>query len=144
MAASTAFSLTPQGQIIAENYTLEDGADDYGAVDFGNGFAARGRLGLALNTALGQDGTAASTDLMLRASVWHVFTGDPETTFSTFDGRYPVDFSADIGKTWLALDAGFTSAVTEAVSLTGTAGYEYGFGDSRQAFSGRFGLSVSW
>lgn len=144
MAVSQTVALTPQGQIIAENYTLEDASDDYGDVDFGNGFAARGRLGLALNTTLGQDGTAAATDLMLRASVWHVFTGEPETTFSTFDGRYPVDFSADIGTTWLALDAGFTSAVSEAVSLTGTAGYEYGFGDSRQAFTGRLGLSVAW
>lgn len=144
MAVSDTASLTPQGQIIAENYMLEDANDDYGAVDFGNGFAARGRLGLAVNTTLGQEGLAAATDLMLRASVWHVFTGDPETTFSTFDGRYPVEFSADIGTTWLALDAGFTSAVSEAVSVTGTAGYEYGFGNSRQALTGRLGLSVAW
>lgn len=144
MAVSETVSLTPQGQIIAENYTLEDASDAYGDVDFGNGFSARGRLGVALNTNLGQTAAVATTDLMLRASVWHVFNGDPETTFSTFDGRYPVDFTADIGTTWLALDAGFTSAVTDFVSVTGTAGYEYGFGDSRQAFNGRLGLSVAW
>lgn len=144
MAVSPSIALTPQGQIIVENDTLEDTSDDYGDVDFGNGFAARGRLGMALNTTLGQTGATAATDLMLRASVWHVFAGDPETTFSTFDGQYPVDFTADIGTTWLAVDAGVTSDVTDTVSVTGTAGYEYGFGDSRQAFNGRLGLSVAW
>lgn len=144
MAVSPSIALTPQGQIIVENDTLEDTSDDFGDVDFGNGFAARGRLGVALNTTLGQTGAAAATDLMLRASVWHVFAGDPETTFSTFDGQYPVDFTAEIGATWLAVDAGVTSAVNDTVSVTGTAGYEYGFGDSRQAFNGRLGLSVAW
>ena len=72
MAVSPSIALTPQAQIIVENNTLEDTSDDYGDVDFGNGFAARGRLGVALNTTLGQTGAAAATDLMLRASVWQL------------------------------------------------------------------------
>ena len=72
MAVSPSIALTPQGQIIVENDTLEDTSDDYGNVDFGNGFAARGLLGVALNTTLGQPGAAAATDLMLRASVWQL------------------------------------------------------------------------
>lgn len=144
MAVSESVSLTPQGQIVAENFRLEDASDAYGAVDFSNGFATRGRLGLVLNTTLDHAGDVAVTDLMLRGSVWHVFNGNPEATFSTFDGRYPVDFTADVGTTWLALEAGFTSAVTEFVSLTGTAGYDYGFSDSRRAFNGRLGFSVAW
>ena len=72
MAVSPSIALTPQAQIIVENNTLEDTSDDYGDVDFGNGFAARGRLGVALNTTLGQPGAAAATDLMLRASVWQL------------------------------------------------------------------------
>lgn len=76
-------SLTPQGQIVLENFTLDGTSDDFGDVDFGNGFAARGRLGLELGSSVDR------TDVTLRASVWHVFADNPETTFSSLDGTNP-------------------------------------------------------
>ncbi len=135
-------SLTPQGQIIAENFTLDGTSDEYGDVSFDNGFAARGRLGLEL--ASNFDGLGMRTDLTLRANVWHVFADNPQTTFSSLEGSDAVSFDADFGTTWLALDAGISTAVTERASLFANAGYEYGFGDSRQAGTGRLGFTVNW
>ena len=135
-------SLTPQGQIIAENFTLDGTSDEYGNVSFDNGFAARGRLGLEL--ASNFDGLGMRTDLTLRANVWHVFADNPETAFSSLEGSDAVSFVADFGTTWLALDAGISTAVTERASLFANAGYEYGCGDSRQAGTGRLGFTVNW
>ena len=135
-------SLTPQGQIIAENFTLDGTSDEYGDVSFDNGFAARGRLGLEL--ASNFDGLGMRTDLTLRANVWHVFADNPQTTFSSLEGSDAVSFDADFGTTWLALDAGISTAITEHASLFANAGYEYGFGDSRQAGTGRLGFTVNW
>ena len=134
-------TLTPQAQIIAENFSLDGTSDDFGSVTFDNGFAARGRLGLELASSF--EGIGARTDLTLRANVWHVFSDNPQTTFSSLDGTDKVDFGADFGTTWLAFDAGLTTAVTENASLFANAGYEYGFGDW-QAGTGRVGLTVIW
>ena len=135
-------TLTPQGQIIAENFSLDGTSDEFGSVDFENGFAARGRLGLEL--ASGFDGLGARTDLTLRANVWHVFADNPQTTFSSLDGTDKVSFDADLGTTWLAIDAGLTTAVTDYASLFANAGYEYGFDDTRQAGTGRVGFTLIW
>jgi len=141
LALGEGASLTPQAQIIAENFTLDDTSDQFGDVDFGNGFAARGRLGLELGSSF--DGLGTRTDLTLRANVWHVFADEPQTTFSSLEGTNAVNFVADDGTTWLAIDAGLTTAVTENASLFANAGYEYGFGD-RQAGTGRVGFTVIW
>jgi outer membrane autotransporter protein len=141
LGLADSLTLTPQAQIIAENFSLDGTSDDFGDVAFDNGFAARGRLGLEL--ASGFDGLGARTDLTLRANVWHVFSDNPQTTFSSLDGTDKVDFGADFGTTWLSLDAGLTTAVTENASLFANAGYEYGFGD-RQAGTGRVGFTVIW
>ena len=84
------------------------------------------------------------TDLTLRANVWHVFADNPETAFSSLEGSDAVSFVADFGTTWLALDAGISTAVTERASLFANAGYEYGCGYSRQAGTGRLGFTVNW
>jgi outer membrane autotransporter protein len=135
-------SLTPQGQIIAENFTLDGTSDEFGDVSFDNGFAARGRLGLELASNL--DGFGTRTDLTLRANVWHVFADNPQTTFSSLEGSEAVSFDANFGTTWLALDAGITTAVADNASLFANAGYEYGFDDSRQAGTGRLGFTYNW
>jgi len=134
-------TLTPQAQIIVEDFSLGGTSDDFGDVAFDNGLAARGRLALELASSF--DGLGARTDLTLRANVWYVFADNPQTTFSSLDGTDKVDFSADVGTTWLALDAGVTTTVTENASLFANAGYEYGFGD-RQAGTGRVGFTVTW
>jgi fibronectin-binding autotransporter adhesin len=135
-------SLSPQGQIIAENFTLDGTSDEFGDVSFDNGFAARGRLGLELASNL--DGFGTRTDLTLRANVWHVFADNPQTTFSSLEGSEAVSFDANFGTTWLALDAGITTAVADNASLFANAGYEYGFDDSRQAGTGRLGFTYNW
>ena len=141
MGLADSLTLTPQAQIIVEDFSLGGTSDDFGDVAFDNGLAARGRLALELASSF--DGLGARTDLTLRANVWHVFADNPQTTFSSLDGTDKVDFSADVGTTWLALDAGVTTAVTENASLFANAGYEYGFGD-RQAGTGRVGFTVTW
>ena len=135
-------TLTPQAQIIAENFSLDGTSDDFGNVTFDNGFAARGRLGVEL--ASGFDGLGARTDLTLRANVWHVFSDNPQTTFSSLEDSDQVSFDANFGTTWLALDAGISTAVTDNASLFANAGYEYDFDDSRQAGTGRVGFTVIW
>lgn len=135
-------ALVPQGQIIAENFSLDDTSDDFGDVGFDNGFAARGRLGLELASRIG--GEEERTDVTLRANVWHVFADNPQTTFSSLEGTNPVDFTADVGTSWLAVDAGFTTAIGEHASLFVNAGYEYGFEDTRQAGTGRVGFTADW
>lgn len=84
------------------------------------------------------------TDLSLSADLWRVFADEPQTTFSTFDGSNPVGFEADIGNSWLALNAGFTTVMADGLRLYGSVGYDYGLDDSRQAATGRVGLEARW
>jgi len=142
MPAGGGVVLTPQGQIIVDNFWLDGASDAFGDVAFDNGTAARGRLGIEVQKVLEGDGT--KTDLSLSADLWRVFADDPQTTFSTFDGANPVGFDAEIGNSWLALNAGFTTVLDEGLRLYGSVGYDYGLDDSRQAATGRLGLEARW
>lgn len=142
MPASGGVVLTPQGQIILDNFWLDGASDAFGDVAFENGTAARGRLGVEVTSAL--EGNGTKTDLSLSADLWRVFADDPQTTFSTLDGANPVGFEADIGNSWLALNAGFTTLMGDGLRLYGSVGYDYGLDDSRQAATGRLGLEARW
>ena len=142
LPAAEGLVLIPQGQIILDNFWLDDASDAFGDVAFESGTAARGRLGVEVKTAL--KGNGSLTDLSLSADLWRVFADEPQTTFSTFDGSNPVGFEADIGNSWLALNAGFTTVMADGLRLYGSVGYDYGLDDSRQAATGRVGLEARW
>ena len=62
----------------------------------------------------------------------------------TNDCGNPVGFRADIGNSWLALNAGLTTVMADGLRLYGSVGHDYGLDDSRQAATGRVGLEARW
>ena len=83
-------------------------------------------------------------NVWLRASAWNVFAGGPKTSFETFAGTNGVIFQSHYGSSWLGLDGGVTVQLSKQSALYANAGYDYGFGLARQAFTGRIGLQAQW
>ena len=143
LALSQHFYVVPQIQIVGDTFALNNATDAYGLMDFKNQSAARGRVGL-LGGATFNDDPARAVNVWLRASAWQVFAGSPQTNFATFAGTDAVPFTTNYGKSWLGIDGGVTAQLSKQASLYANAGYDYGFGLSRQAFTGRIGLQAQW
>lgn len=143
LALSQRFYVVPQIQIVGDTFALNNATDAYGLMDFKSQSAARGRVGL-LGGATFNDDPARAVNVWLRASAWQVFAGSPQTNFATFAGTDAVPFTTNYGKSWLGIDGGVTAQLSKQASLYANAGYDYGFGLSRQAFTGRIGLQAQW
>lgn len=143
LALSQHFYVVPQIQIVGDTFALNNATDAYGLMDFKSQSAARGRVGL-LGGATFNDDPARAVNVWLRASAWQVFAGSPQTNFATFAGTDAVPFTTNYGKSWLGIDGGVTAQLSKQASLYANAGYDYGFGLSRQAFTGRIGLQAQW
>lgn len=144
LALSERFYVVPQIQLVGDTYSLSAATDAYGLMDFKDQSAARGRVGLLGGATFNETDPARAINVWLRASAWQVFAGSPQTNFATFAGTDSVPFSTNYGRSWLGLDGGVTAQLSKQASLYANAGYDYGFGLSRQAFTGRIGLQAQW
>lgn len=137
--------VVPQAQIVADTFSLSGASDPYGTIIFPSQTYLRGRLGLmAGNRFRSSDDDQKTIDIWVRANVWNVFNGDAKTQFATSTRLDPVMFSTAYGSSWLGLDGGVTAQLSKQSALYANAGYDYGFGLARQAFTGRIGLQAQW
>ncbi|MBS7805854.1 autotransporter outer membrane beta-barrel domain-containing protein [Rhizobiales bacterium TNE-4] len=144
MGLAQHFYVVPQLQIVGDTFALNNATDAYGLMDFQNQTALRGRIGLLGGATFNGDQPDRAVNVWLRASAWNVFAGGPKTSFETFAGTNGVIFQSHYGSSWLGLDGGVTAQLSKQSALYANAGYDYGFGLARQAFTGRIGLQAQW
>ena len=144
MGLAQHFYVVPQLQIVGDTFALNNATDAYGLMEFQNQTALRGRIGLLGGATFNGDQPERAVNVWLRASAWNVFAGGPKTSFETFAGTNGVIFQSHYGSSWLGLDGGVTAQLSKQSALYANAGYDYGFGLARQAFTGRIGLQAQW
>jgi outer membrane autotransporter protein len=129
---------------VYQHVDLEDGRDSGATVRFSDIDSLAGRVGARFGrtwTWAGDDGARRRVTAWLRPNVWHEFLGNPKTSFSSALGFIP--FRADLGGTWMELNAGVTGKIGAATSLFASAAYQTRF-DSSYAWNAKIGLRMSW
>ena len=131
------WTLEPQGQIIWNHLSLDDGADDFSSVSFSGDDVVTGRLGLRLQGTY--DAGGMKLQPYLKANIWH-----------NFDASQTVSFGGDrittsIDGTSLEIGGGLVAKVSESTSLFTTVDYTTDLGGEKtRTWEGNVGLSVKW
>ena len=141
---TTTSYIVPQIQAVVDTFSLSSADDPFGAISFPSQTYLRGRLGLLVGNRFSGSDPKKPIDVWVRANVWNVFNGAAKTQFATLSNADPVIFNTQYGSSWLGVDAGVTAQLSKQSALYANGGYDYGFGLSRQAFTGRLGLQVQW
>jgi outer membrane autotransporter protein len=137
--------LEPQGQVIWQRVDLDDLHDPVAHVRFSGGDSLVGRLGARLNRN-GQHeargGGLRSSNIWLRANVWHEFSGQPRTEFATDTGYVP--FAVDLGGTWGEIGIGGTWQVSTTGYVFADLDYSRSFNGNEAVWNGKLGMRWNW
>ncbi len=138
------WTFEPQAQLVYQYVTLDDSADSFGRIDFGNSDALYGRLGGRLLRNWMTRNNRHMTGWVF-ANVWSSFGEQADTTFSSLSGANRLTFSSDLGGTWGSFGLGLSAEVADNVRVFASGDYNIGF-DSSDSWSvgGRAGLKVTW
>lgn len=139
------WTLVPQAQLIYQRISLDGGRRDaFGTIDFKDSDAVYGRLGARLNKDWqGKNGQPVST--WAKANLWHGFGAKATTTFANQDGSQAVGLETDLGGTWAQLGLGVSGRLSERVSVSASANYNFALDQGRgSSVSGQIGLNIRW
>ena len=137
------YSLTPQAQLVYQRTDIRGGADQFGGISYGATDEIYGRLGARFAKLwLADSGRTVTT--WADVNVWHQFTDDAKTTFTTLEGAFPTTMSAGLGGTWAEFALGISGQVTRNVSIFGNVGYNVALNQFGHSISGRSGVRVAW
>ncbi|MFC7399961.1 serine hydrolase [Chelatococcus sp. GCM10030263] len=144
IALGSQWTIEPQAQVIYQQLSLDSGADRYGAVTFGSGGTAYGRIGARLSRDWSMlDGRTING--WARVSLWHAFGDGASATFATLSGAYPVVFQPGAGGTWAQIGAGVSAPLAANANLFASADYDVGLGDQKgHSVGGRLGFQLTW
>ncbi len=138
------WEIEPQGQLVYQRLSFEDGADRYGLVRYDAADDVFGRIGARVGRAWTLENGWTMTG-WARANLWHAFSDGPEVSFAGLGGGNETTFDAGTGGTRVQLDLGASMAVSDKVSLFASGDYDVRVDDSSgHAFGGRVGLTVRW
>jgi outer membrane autotransporter protein len=136
-------SLEPQAQLLYQTIDLGDTRDIGAQVRFDDIESLAGRLGLRFA------GTGpmpwlwpGQVTAWLRPSVWHEFSSDPRTLFSSQIGFLP--FRANVGEWWAEIATGLTVQVDRNTALFASASYNADLDGDGEAWDGKIGFKVAW
>ena len=143
-ALTDSWSLEPQGQLIYQRVSLDDGHDDYGDIQYNGSNALYGRLGLRLVHGWRLDNGNALT-AWARVNVWDVMGPDPKTTYTGLDGLDPLTFQSSLGGHWAQAQLGLSGVISSKVSFFGSLDYDRTLGvGNGHAVGGRVGVRLVW
>ena len=77
-----------------------------------------------------------------RVNLWHAFSGDTTTEFSSVNGFVP--FTSDLEETWIEIGVGASRQVSDKTTVYGNVNFETTFDGDTYAFNGKIGLRVNW
>lgn len=135
----------PQAQLVYQAIDLRSGSDGAARMRFEDADSLAGRIGVRfVNTWLTGYGSSAPglITAWLRPNLWHEFLGDPRTLFSSEDGFVP--FRADLGGTWLELNAGITAQINQSTALYLNGSYYVSLDGDSTAYNAKLGLRINW
>ena len=138
------FTFEPQGQLVYQHLSFNNGTDAFGRIGFNDTDAVFGRLSgrLSKDWTL-EDGHKVTT--WARAGLWTDFGSQAKTTFSALDGSNPTTLTTDLGGTIAQFDLGVSAQLSQNVSLFGVGNYSVAVNDADgHSFGGRVGIKVSW
>ncbi|WP_315831791.1 autotransporter outer membrane beta-barrel domain-containing protein [Bradyrhizobium prioriisuperbiae] len=131
-------TLEPQAQIIWQNLSMNNTADRFSTVSFGDSDAFTGRIGARL-----QGDTQAGLARLqpyLTVSVWHDFARTDKVTFAATD-IIPTKY----GSTAVEFGGGVVARLNQSASLYATASHLTDVdGERRRILKGNLGLRVTW
>jgi len=136
--------LEPQAQLTWQGFDSGQTSDGTAIIDFQDTNSLVGRIGLRLARTLTREtreGPTLTTG-WLRANLSHEFLDNPTTAFVTEDG--PVNFKADLSRTWAEANIGVTHQMSPNAALLTTFGYQWSLDDDIEAWSGKFGVRFNW
>jgi outer membrane autotransporter protein len=139
------FFVEPQAQLIYQRIDLADTGDVANTtVRFSNVDSLAGRIGARFGRtwALDSGPKAPSITAWLNPNFWHEFRGEPRTEFSSDIGFIP--FRAQLGGSWLELNAGASARIGDGLSLFGNVGYQTRLDSVAYSYTGKFGLRKVW
>jgi outer membrane autotransporter protein len=144
VALGSGWAIEPQAQVIYQRVSIDDGADNFGRVNYDDTNAVYGRLGARLTKGWTMD-DGRSLTVWGRANLWHTFGADAKTTFTNLAGNYPVTLNTDLGGTWAQFGLGVSGQVTKSTSVFASGDYNLALGEANgHSISGRLGLKVVW
>jgi autotransporter family porin len=139
-----AWRLEPQGQVIYQRVSLDDGHDSYGQISYNGSNALYGRLGLRLLHDWTLGGGYPLT-AWTRVNVWGAMGPAPKTTFAGLDGLDALAFKTTLGSAWWQAQLGVSGQVAQHVSLFGSIDYDRPLSSANgHAIGGRVGVRVVW
>jgi outer membrane autotransporter protein len=140
------FFVEPQAQLVYQFIDLADGHDIGATVRFSDVQSLAGRIGVRIGKTWTFDadaeGGARRLTVWIRPNLWHEFLGNPKTKFSSDIGFIP--FRADLGGSWLELNAGISGKIGPSTSLFANVSYHTRFHGNSYAYDGKIGLRMSW
>ena len=138
------WKLEPQGQVIYQRISLNDGHDDYGQISYNGSNALYGRLGLRLLDGWKLDNGYPIT-AWARVNVWGVMGPTPQTTFAGLDGLDAIAFKTTLGSAWWQAQLGVSGRVSTRVSLFGSLDYDRPLTSANgHTIGGRIGVRFVW
>jgi len=129
------WTLEPQGQLIYQALSIERTEDVAAQIDFRDLDSFTGRIGLRLNH-------EGDKGFWVRLNLWHEFTGEPVTEFSSADG--PVPFTAQLPSTWGEIDGGVSLKLDRRTTLFGAGSYQTTFDGDTHGWDAKIGLRRNW
>ena len=138
------WAIIPQAQVLYQTIGLDDGADHFGLIHFGDAEAVYGRIGARLSKDwVMSNGQTITT--WARANLWHTFDGTAETTFSNLEGLNGTTLPTSLGGTWTQLGLGISGQVARNVSVFAHADYNINVAQGNaRSVDGRVGVKYAW
>jgi outer membrane autotransporter protein len=137
--------LEPQAQAIWQRVEVDDLHMAGAHVRFHDGDSLVGRLGARLNRngqRMTRDSELRSSNVWLRANVWHEFRGEPRAEFATNTGYVP--FAVDLGGSWAELGVGGTWQLSASAVLYADIDYSWSFDGDDTVWNGKVGMRWNW
>jgi fibronectin-binding autotransporter adhesin len=136
------WSVTPQAQIVIDSINIDPTNDAYGQISFTKDNLARARVGLML----AHQKITAEQNIKgwLRASIWDVFKGSTNTTFSSLYGENAIAFQSSTASRWLALDTGLTAQFSKNSSAFINLGWDSSLNSTYHSIYGKVGIQTRW
>jgi len=143
LALSSRLTLLPQAQVIFQHQRLDSVADAFSIMRFGATDEVYGRLGARLTQAWKSD-HSQSLSSWAELNVWHQFSGDAQTVFSTLQNTGPAAFNASLGGSWAEAGIGLSGQITSRVSVFAKAEYDVALDRAGWSLGGRSGIRLAW
>ncbi|MBX3596363.1 MAG: autotransporter outer membrane beta-barrel domain-containing protein [Rhizobiaceae bacterium] len=138
-AIGEGWQIEPQGQIIYQTISVNNGADAFSSAAWQGDDAVTGRIGARLQYSFDNGDTLWQP--YAKVNLWHGFGGEDHVTLGTSPS-----FESQFGQTSLEVGGGFTARFSDLASLYGYMDHRWSLdgNEDQSVTSGAVGLRFNW